>query len=242
MRAVNLRMIGRFGNQLFAYAFAKGYAEKYGFELHCGNWIGRELFGLNDPDIEHDYPVRTEINVVPGESDITFSTYAMNQSAITYTRVQAKQWFSFVPSIQRVLDNIPIEQTLAHLRWGDFVGLSDFIAISKESIEKACEKFQIDFRHVKFVSEDNPCVVNGLSCSHSHFLPDFYRLMKASTLFRANSSFSWWAATLGDARRIFSPCLSGVKKQSGKTQDVEFVEGNHSAISAMHDFCSDLHL
>lgn len=36
--------LGRFGNSLFQYVFARTFAEKHGRMLQTGNWIGRELF------------------------------------------------------------------------------------------------------------------------------------------------------------------------------------------------------
>jgi hypothetical protein len=50
---------------------------------------------------------------------------------------------------------------------------------------------------------------------------DFFLMMKCKNLFRANSTFSWWAATLGDAQ-VFSPVVG----QRTGWLDVEFVEGN----------------
>jgi len=72
------------------------------------------------------------------------------------------------------------------------------------------------------------------------FLPDFYRLMNAPILFRSNSSFSYWAAVLGDNNVVFAPIIEGL--EGGREHDrVPFVVGNRPRIS-MHDFCTDLHL
>lgn len=40
---------GRFGNQLFQYAFARLYANEYQLEALMPDWIGRDLFDLDDP-------------------------------------------------------------------------------------------------------------------------------------------------------------------------------------------------
>ncbi len=62
------------------------------------------------------------------------------------------------------------------------------------------------------------------------WLDDFLKLYFARTIFRANSSFSWWAATLSPTAKVFSPVIDqphiyGVDGMKEIT--VDFVEGNH---------------
>ena len=40
---------GRFGNQLLQYGFLRMYAAEHGLALEAPDWIGRDLFDLNDP-------------------------------------------------------------------------------------------------------------------------------------------------------------------------------------------------
>lgn len=40
---------GRFGNQLFQYAYARLYAERHGLVLETADWVGRDLYGLDEP-------------------------------------------------------------------------------------------------------------------------------------------------------------------------------------------------
>lgn len=40
---------GRFGNQLFQYAFMKFYSLRHGLKMAVPDWSGRKLFGLKDP-------------------------------------------------------------------------------------------------------------------------------------------------------------------------------------------------
>jgi hypothetical protein len=51
---------GRFGNQIFQYAFLKLYAEKYGCELQVPKWIGNRLFGISDQAVSVDLKPRFE--------------------------------------------------------------------------------------------------------------------------------------------------------------------------------------
>jgi hypothetical protein len=62
------------------------------------------------------------------------------------------------------------------------------------------------------------------------WLEDFLRLYFARTIFRANSSFSWWAAFLSPCARVFSPVIDKrhIYGVDGLEEiDVDFIEGNH---------------
>lgn len=47
---------GRFGNQIFQYAFLHLYTEKNNFRIQIAPWIGQYLFGHNDPPITEPLP------------------------------------------------------------------------------------------------------------------------------------------------------------------------------------------
>jgi len=62
------------------------------------------------------------------------------------------------------------------------------------------------------------------------WLTDFLQLYFARTIFRANSSFSWWAGLLSPTARVFSPVLDKrhIYGVDGMEEiDVDFLEGNH---------------
>ena len=42
---------GRFGNQIFQYAFLNIYAKKYDLDIKTPSWIGHDLFGHHDSPI-----------------------------------------------------------------------------------------------------------------------------------------------------------------------------------------------
>ena len=52
--------LGRFGNQLFQYAFLRICAEKSGAKVECPAWIGQTLFGHNDAKISQKLPPAIE--------------------------------------------------------------------------------------------------------------------------------------------------------------------------------------
>lgn len=123
-----------------------------------------------------------------------------------------------------------------------------YSVVSKTSYLRAFDKFGVDPKGVEWVSDDTtgkwhesqkrPVIGGWTYPVGSHVLPgvlfdfleDFLRLYFARRIFRANSSFSWWAACLAPSATVYSPVLSKqhVMGIHGMEEvDLEFVEGNH---------------
>ena len=144
---------------------------------------------------------------------------------------------------------------IAHLRRGD---ISDpdynknsqqtYSVISQESYYQAFEKFGFDSNKIEWVSDDVTKKWDNrekkiYSFGHRYpegslykkgvmfdWLDDFLSLYFARTIFRANSSFSWWASFMSPTAKIYSPVLTqrhiyGVDGEQEVLE--EFVEGNH---------------
>jgi hypothetical protein len=82
-----------------------------------------------------------------------------------------------------------------------------------------------------FVREEEPATHPDFAGELS-FVPDFYRLAKARTLLRANSSFSFWAGAIGPrigTNRVFSPVIDGLV--GGKEHSCRFIPGNGARIA-----------
>ncbi len=144
---------------------------------------------------------------------------------------------------------------IAHLRRDDVSNATynqkhhqGYSVISKASYSAAFEKYGFDPAAIEWVSDDytgrwhenRPPSVRGRwrYPAGSEYLPevmfdwleDFLRMYFARTVFRANSSFSWWAAFLAPHARVFSPIVNrrhiyGV--DGTQELDLAFVEGNH---------------
>ena len=56
----SLGRLGRFGNQLFQYAFLRICAHQSGAQVECPSWIGQSLFGHSDSPISHYLPSAIE--------------------------------------------------------------------------------------------------------------------------------------------------------------------------------------
>jgi hypothetical protein len=144
---------------------------------------------------------------------------------------------------------------VAHLRRDDISDAAynqthpqGYSVISMEAYYRAFEKFGYAADEIEWVSDDysgrwhvgrkqrQPAgwsyptgseYVKGLVFD---WLDDFLKLYFARTIFRANSSFSWWAATLSPTARVFSPVLDKrhIYGVDGLEEImVDFVEGNH---------------
>jgi len=235
---LNLRPIGRFGNTLFQYAFAKAYCEKYDAILHCDpGWIGYRIFNLTDPVPECVFTGVSDSDDKPYNKDADYSGYAQCQAAMLYTKEQVRGWFSFKDEIFQCLKLLNHEQILAHRRVGDYASCG-YPVVSEQSYYGACIKFGIDSADLVFVIEEKPSVLECLPNDLS-WLADFYRLMNADVLLRGNSSFSWWAAMLNKEGTILSPVIE--RSIGGFENNVEFVDGNYPRLANL-EFVTDLYV
>lgn len=239
---ITLKFKGGFGNQCVQYLFARGYAESVGADFICPKWIGEEVFELCDrKPMAHTNILthRSELDYEPGETNIVFDAYAQNERAMTYTREQARKWLNPYHLNPR-FTNGELDQWLrpravvAHRRVGDYAGYG-YPIVSAKSYADAAAEFGIG-GNIEFVTEEAPRISKTLP-SHLAFVPDFLVLLRASVLFRGNSTFSWLAATLGYGK-VYSPVIDDLP--AGE-HDVRFVEGNHSRLANL-DFTREMKL
>lgn len=236
MKTIALRNLGRFGNQLFRYAFARALCEQNGYELRTEPWVGESIFTLDGAT--HARPSGTE--------DIRIDEYRQAQKDLIYTRADCRRWFKIKPELEWNLSNFHVRWPHAHFRRGDFAG-AGYPLISRKAVDAAVAEhmFPGELRRnmrplgeYLVVSDETPERSN-VFIGELAFLPDFYRLMRAPVLFRANSSFSYWAAVLGHGR-VFSPVITGLA--GGVEHDnVPYVEGNWPRLAEL-EFVTDLHL
>lgn len=223
MKPIVPNLIGRFGNQLFIYAHARALAEQQNREFRCAPWIGQKIFELDDKPLE------------PGQDHELIGGYCQNQQSLIYTKRDCQRWFRFKQSIHDVLNRWTQNATLAHIRRGDYFNLG-YVVVSKDSYIKAASKFN-ELPPV-FFTEECPMHSDAFEYPEVSFGTDFYAMSHCKVLFRGNSSFSWWAGTIGTAK-VYSPVIDGL--EGGKEHDCEFVEGNWPKLANLPDI-TDLHL
>ena len=157
--------------------------------------------------------------------------------------VKSSEVYRFYESLQGTYD-------VAHVRRGDITSRTDssgYSVISLDSYLRTFEKFDCDPNRVIFVSDDDSLRTPGLDFRDTPgdndwhypsgqelipdvfypFFQDFLKMIFARRLFRANSSFSWWAAFLAKGK-VYSPILRDRIDYPTKRCEIqcEFEEGN----------------
>lgn len=218
--AYHLRFQGRLGNQLFQYCRARAYCAANQLVLHTPPWDGQLVFDINDPPAD------------PAQAQ--WSGYCQRQCDLTYTRSEARSWLPWRQSILERLESLRLPFAHAHLRYGDYVNLPQYVVVTEASYHTIAS--QLELRPVVFVREEQPAIIDGLPA----WLPDFYRLASAPVLLRANSSFSWWAHVLAldPAQHVYAPIITN---RTG-IADCPFIEGNWPRFLDGSPDVTDLHL
>jgi hypothetical protein len=205
---------GRWGNQLFQYAVARAYAESIGAELLIPeHWIGRQLFeGVTERTIHGSPYHRLDGEILDGSTNCDLFGYFQRPEHLKLlSKAKLKQWLKPKEHIRR--SGHPI---VLHKRRGDYVGNGYYAVISDDSYVWAMEKFGYD---------PNQATVYDCSRPETSQYNDFFELMASRVIFRANSTYSFWAAALSDGK-VYSPV---VENRTGPI-DCEFEEGNGAKI------------
>jgi hypothetical protein len=146
---------------------------------------------------------------------------------------------------------------VAHLRRGDIADIQynlnneqGYSVVSKESYFKAFDKFGYDSDKIEWISNDNtgkwhvnknnPPMLGWSYPEGAQFdnkiifdwLDDWLKMYFARTVFRGNSSFSFWACLLSPTAKVYSPVMDKQliygRDNIIKELDVEFTEGNEN--------------
>lgn len=223
---IQVKLLGGFGNQLHQYSAVRKYAQLVDakLEVETRDWYGAEIFGLNDPAWSCTLPEVNDGGGGPpslewGQTNIRIGGYFQFQRWVgLLSRAEVRSWFRVKPELAVMCPHVG-GYTAVHVRQGDYIDHPLFANISERSYEYAIGKYAPP-RPVVWVKQNHPTLVPGIPQRIS-FLPDFLTLLHATALLRANSTFSWWAATLSDAD-VYAPL---VEDRVGQC-DVEFVHGN----------------
>ena len=227
-----LGKFGRFGNQMFQYAFARAYAEKYNCTLEIPSWIGEKIFKNVSHQPISKHLKRTPVDkVLFGEVNIDLFGYFQKQEFINIlSEAKLREWFTFQDKWLEYFVNLK-SYAVAHMRRGDYQTLyaNVFCIVSMLSYQRAFEKFGVREHDVFLKTEETQVKWRDLD-SDLMFLPDFFEMISAEHLFRANSTFSFWAGFF-NKNKVYSPVVGN----KVGLNDVEFVEGNESSIVACNN-------
>lgn len=272
MSFVQVLLAGGLGNRMFEYAFARGYAERHGLQLRRETCILDKIFDIpEDPPADvANAPNRSAENVHEwdGESGVTILGMGQHQRCLDYySRAKVREWFRLRPNLEELVRDVPSMELVASVRQGDYAyACNPMVLIDPQSYVDACDQHGLDKHKIYWLHSELHYRVPQIDVElpwmnlNDHekgklpgmgarldFLPDLALMMRAKVVLRSNSTFAWWAATLGDAR-VFCPNLDGIDAAAGlwdemrHPQKVPFVEGNHKPMISGMWFCTDLNL
>jgi hypothetical protein len=172
---------GRFGNQLLQYGFLRAYAAEFDLEVQVPDWIGRDLFDLDDP-----YPILSLPQL--RDDQIDFSQSLCRQSSTIYSNVDIWGYFIYPTrllaryrelfqslyqpglylsdvskNVSRNLRNRGETIVTLHLRRGDFGYGRFWIAPTQWYIAWLHTFWETLDRPVLYVATDDPSVIEQLS-------------------------------------------------------------------------------
>ena len=200
--------------------------------------------------LKYDHPVWFNSMCAYGNS--VFSKMSKN-----FLREEVFQLSDFVKNTEAYKYWEPKKGTydIAHLRRDDISNpdynkkiTQQYSVLSKDAYSKAFKSFGIDESQVLWVSDDYtkkwhtdrpdpkrfgwyyPTGAEFREPEGFDWLEDFLKIYFARNIFRANSSFSWWASFLAPVANVYAPVLD--KKISYGVDAFEevhfdFVKGNH---------------
>lgn len=217
---------GRFGNQIFQYAFLRYYARKHGLDYQVPAWIGQRLFGLNDPPISNVFSKckvarKDDLDMVCYKSPLVNVDFEGFFHELEYYSDDKKFFRNlFVPTkglqnyLEKCWGNTKGRDIIGvHLRFGDY-GFSYFFETPLQWIIDELEKRwhmynapllylatdDVRVRHTfkKFSPVLQADVFPDVQLQNCPaFYADFWALSQVNTLLIiANSSFSFSSALL----------------------------------------------
>ena len=237
MSIVSLHLNGDFGNQCMQVLHGLAYCERQGAQLQIARrgyrapegvqWLGEMIFDLAIPAATVELPERHDpcgsSPLQDGEVNVKLNGYQQHQGAMIYTAAQARRWFRFRSEVDDKLRSIEsLPSKVFHVRHGNFMS-HGMVVVSRESYVEEAKRHGYDPKEFVTIEEGTVAKRPQPFEGDLGFLGDFYRLMRASVLFRSNSSFAWTAALLGGGR-VFSPVIEG--KQRFTKADCQFAPGN----------------
>lgn len=205
----------------------------------------------SDPYKKHEYSIITNDTNAYQESifdemDLDYIKHIFELSDIVKNSKSYKYWESRKGTYD-----------VAHLRRGDIADVQynlnneqGYSVVSKESYFYAFKKFDFDEDKIEWISNDTTKKWHTdrpespmLSWNYPEgaefnedlifdWLDDWLKIYFARTVFRGNSSFSFWACLLSPTAKVYSPVMDKqlIYGRDGKTEEivVDFTEGNEN--------------
>ncbi|PWC32577.1 tetratricopeptide repeat protein [Azospirillum sp. TSO35-2] len=233
LMASRLGQDGRFGNQLLQYGTLRACAGRLGLELEVPDWIGRTLYGLDDPLPGPPLPVLLEGDLdvaaaLDGRSDAcagrdVVGYFCGDTTALAPHRALFRRLFTPAGPVAAraeaalaALRDGGRTVVAIHLRRGDFGGDRFWIAPEAWYLDWLAALWPTLERPVLYLATDAPELASRFAAYHpvcadalgdplpgAEFFLDHWLLSRADALAVSNSSFSVTAAMLNPQARLF---------------------------------------
>jgi len=223
-----LGVSGRFGNQILQYGVARLAAERRGLILETPPWVGRVLFGRDDPPI--GVPASRTVSeeetdlssILDGSLDLAdrdlFGYFCGDTAPLAPLKDRFRALFRPVSAVETALRRAETRargdgETLIvlHLRRGDFNGLKYWIAPENWYINWLAEVWPRFPSPRLYVATDDPATLAAFADYRpvsfadvsdafpaAPYLVDHWLLRRADMTAISNSTFSFTAAMLND--------------------------------------------
>lgn len=226
----SLGSFGRLGNQLFQYAFLRSTALRLGVRFYCPNWIGDEIFDLNDRCLRETKSYNSDFlltvederrqgysGLVPLEDGRDYRGYFASYRY--FDGFDVREWYSFksIPSSKcaSYLQQIRGENSIGlHCRFGDFRYLPAFYNPYSTYYERAVKSIDESRTSVFVFSDDHASARRLLGdlkqCTYVEgctVAEDLLLMSHCKHFVCSASTLSWWGAYLRppESGRTFRP-------------------------------------
>lgn len=213
------RLLGRFGNHLFQYAFLRTTAQRLGTKFYCPPWLGDKIFLLDDNAERADDDGNFKTEYRERRSGKRFDKLSLNikdgtkihgffQSEDYFDRDQVLKWYTFDESIISDVKNkynyIDFSDSIGiHLRLGDKISKIKYIVPSIKYYRKALEHIN-DTKNILVFSDETSSAKDFFGDTGKNYIyindnkdyEDFYLMTRCKNFICSASTFSWWGAYL----------------------------------------------
>jgi len=227
MPTVFMPFLGRLGNLLFQFAYAKKWCLENNYMLMTDAWIGEKVFEGFGPT-----PRRGQV-----KPDVVWSeNYRQRQADLIYSRREAREWFKIRPEYLERLSRLDREgptELILSVRDGQDQKDGGLVCLSDESYRRAVAQFGYDINGARWLRYTKPETCEGFDTFRDGFgcgittqpFPSLYRMLRAKWFFRGVSTFCWWGGVLTDAK-VHAPVVRDIEGGKFNVDCFNWVEGN----------------
>jgi len=216
---------GRMGNRMFQLAFGYILAEQKNVKLYHS---GLPNFNIH-PSIQEAKPINPIYTKSYGDNyvnmdellgidrDIVIDSFVQKSFYYTPYKQKIKKFFNIIPN------NINKDKLIMHVRETDYKLINQFLGyeVYKKILEVS------GFKTATIVTDNSECdtvkklindgcILNSEGIvktfnpiSDARSMNDFDTLLQSDNIALSQSSFSWWAAFLGEHNQIIMPGVNG---------------------------------